>query len=140
MLTSDSSDHSSRVSAGSSVGANVLSSGSDAAAIPDTGIVCRGTWQGREVIGLRLNFSKRYITLAPNATLLGLAFRLFDPENQLGRGEDVGITLALVPTDHPGVEIGRRHLPAGAAFPNGPTRGRDVFIPIDWIIPPLIWL
>ncbi len=72
--------------------------------------------------------------MAPNATLLGLAFRLFDPENHLGRGEDVGITLALIPTDHPGVEIGRRHLPCGAAFPNGPTSGKDVFVPIDWII------
>ena len=72
--------------------------------------------------------------MAPNATLLGLAFRLFDPENHLGRGDDVGITLALIPTNHPGVEIGRRHLPCGAAFPNGPTSGKDVFVPIDWII------
>jgi acyl-CoA dehydrogenase len=86
------------------------------------------------VIGVRLNWDKRYITLAPKATLLGLAFRLFDPDNHLDRSEDIGITLALVPTDHPGVEIGRRHLPGGAAFPNGPTRGRDVFIPLDWII------
>ena len=90
--------------------------------------------EGKDTLGIRLTWDKRYITLAPKATLLGLAFRLFDPDNHLGRGEDVGITLALIPTDHPGVEIGRRHLPAGAAFPNGPTSGRDVFIPLDWII------
>jgi acyl-CoA dehydrogenase len=109
-------------------------SGSDAASMRDIGVVARGVHEGKETLGLKLNWDKRYITLAPNATLLGLAFRLFDPDNLLGRGEDVGITLALIPTDHPGVEIGRRHLPAGAGFPNGPTRGRDVFIPIDWII------
>jgi acyl-CoA dehydrogenase len=109
-------------------------SGSDAASMRDIGVVTRGTHEGREVLGIRLNWDKRYITLAPKATLLGLAFRLFDPDNHLGRGEDVGITLALVPADHPGVEIGRRHLPAGAAFPNGPTKGRDVFIPMDWVI------
>ena len=100
----------------------------------DIGVVTRGMHEGSEVLGIRLNWDKRYITLAPKATLLGLAFRLFDPDNHLDRGEEVGITLALIPTDHPGVEIGRRHLPAGAAFPNGPTRGRDVFIPMDWVI------
>jgi acyl-CoA dehydrogenase len=109
-------------------------SGSDAASMRDIGVVAKGMHNGKETLGIKLCWDKRYITLAPNATLLGLAFRLFDPENLLGRGEDIGITLALVPTNHPGVEIGRRHLPAGAAFPNGPTRGRDVFIPIDWII------
>ena len=109
-------------------------SGSDAASMRDIGVVTRGLHEGKETLGIKLNWDKRYITLAPSATLLGLAFRLFDPENLLGHGEDVGITLALIPTDHPGVEIGRRHLPAGAAFPNGPTKGRDVFIPIDWII------
>ena len=109
-------------------------SGSDAASMRDVGVVARGIHEGKDTLGIKLSWDKRYITLAPNATLLGLAFRLFDPENLLGRGEDIGITLALVPTDHPGVEIGRRHLPAGAAFPNGPTRGREVFIPIDWII------
>jgi acyl-CoA dehydrogenase len=109
-------------------------SGSDAASMRDIGVVARGVHEGKDTLGVKLSWDKRYITLAPNATLLGLAFRLFDPENLLGRGEDIGITLALVPTDHPGVEIGRRHLPAGAAFPNGPTRGREVFIPIDWII------
>jgi acyl-CoA dehydrogenase len=109
-------------------------SGSDAASMRDIGVVTRGVHEGKETLGVRLAWDKRYITLAPKATLLGLAFRLFDPENHLDRGEDLGITLALIPTDHPGVEIGRRHLPAGAAFPNGPTSGRDVFIPIDWII------
>lgn len=109
-------------------------SGSDAASMRDIGVVAKGRHEGREVVGLKLTWDKRYITLAPKATLLGLAFRLFDPDNHLGRGEDVGITLALVPTDHPGVEIGRRHLPCGNAFPNGPTSGKDVFIPLDWII------
>ena len=109
-------------------------SGSDAASMRDIGIVTKQWHDGRETLGLLLTWDKRYITLAPKATLLGLAFRLFDPDNHLGRGEDVGITLALIPTDQPGVEIGRRHLPAGAAFPNGPTRGRDVFVPIDAII------
>jgi acyl-CoA dehydrogenase len=96
--------------------------------------VTRGRHGGKEVVGIRLSWEKRYITLAPKATLVGLAFRLFDPENLLGRGEDIGITVALLPADHPGVEIGRRHLPSGAAFPNGPIWGRDVFIPVDWVI------
>jgi acyl-CoA dehydrogenase len=109
-------------------------SGSDAAAMRDVGIVTKGMHDGVETLGINLTWDKRYITLAPNATLLGLAFRLLDPNNHLGQGEEVGITLALIPTDHPGVETGRRHLPSGAAFPNGPTRGRDVFIPMDWII------
>jgi acyl-CoA dehydrogenase len=109
-------------------------SGSDAAAMRDLGIVTKGMHDGVETLGVKLTWDKRYITLAPKATLLGLAFRLLDPDNHLGQGEEVGITLALIPTDHPGVETGRRHLPSGAAFPNGPTRGRDVFIPMDWII------
>jgi acyl-CoA dehydrogenase len=108
--------------------------GSDAGAMPDTGIVCKGQWQGEEVIGLRLNWEKRYITLAPVATLLGLAFKAHDPEHLLGEQEDLGISLALVPTDTPGVEIGRRHLPLGAAFMNGPNSGKDVFIPLDYLI------
>jgi acyl-CoA dehydrogenase len=108
--------------------------GSDAASMRDIGVVKRGMHEGREVIGISLTWDKRYITLAPKATLLGLAFRLFDPENLLGKGEDIGITLALVPANHPGVNIGRRHLPCGNAFPNGPTCGENVFIPIDWII------
>jgi len=109
-------------------------SGSDAASMQDIGVVTRGQHAGRDMLGISLTWDKRYITLAPQATLLGLAFRLFDPENHLDRGEDVGITLALIPTNHPGVEIGRRHLPAGTGFPNGPTRGRNVFVPLDWII------
>ncbi|MEA1607191.1 acyl-CoA dehydrogenase [Pseudomonas spirodelae] len=108
--------------------------GSDAGAMPDTGIICKGQWQGEEVIGLRLNWEKRYITLGPVATLLGLAFKAYDPEHLLGKEEDLGITLALVPTDTPGVEIGRRHLPLGAAFMNGPNAGKDVFIPLDYLI------
>jgi len=108
--------------------------GSDAASMRDIGTVVRGRHNGAETIGIRLSWDKRYITLAPNATLLGLAFRLFDPENLLGKGEDLGITLALVPTDHEGVQIGRRHLPCGNAFPNGPTWGENVFIPAEWII------
>ncbi|GAB4165690.1 MAG: acyl-CoA dehydrogenase [Rhodocyclaceae bacterium] len=108
--------------------------GSDAAAIPDRGVVCKGTWEGREVLGMRVSWDKRYITLGPVATLLGLAFRLHDPEHLLGPVEDIGITCALVPTSHPGVEIGRRHMPLNAVFQNGPTRGRDVFMPLDWII------
>lgn len=108
--------------------------GSDAGSIPDTGIVCRGLHDGQEVLGIRLNWDKRYITLAPVATVLGLAFQLRDPDHLLGSAEAPGITLALIPADHPGVEIGRRHLPAGQAFMNGPTRGHDVFIPINWII------
>src|SRR5262245_20658812 len=109
-------------------------SGSDAASMRDVGYVTRGTHEGNEVVGIRLSWEKRYITLGPNATLVGLAFRVFDPENLLGRGEDRGITVALIPADHPGVDIGRRHLPSGTAFPNGPNWGKDVFIPIDWVI------
>jgi acyl-CoA dehydrogenase len=109
-------------------------SGSDAATMRDVGYVTRGRHEGNEVVGIRLSWEKRYITLGPNATLVGLAFRLFDPENILGRSEDIGITVALVPAKHPGVSIGRRHLPSGTAFPNGPNWGKDVFIPIDWVI------
>ncbi len=108
--------------------------GSDAAAIPDLGIVCKGTWNGREVLGMRVTWQKRYITLGPVATLLGLAFQLRDPDRLLGGEEDVGITCALVPTDTPGVHIGRRHMPLNAVFQNGPNWGKDVFMPLDWII------
>ncbi len=108
--------------------------GSDAAAMPDTGVVCRGLWQGREVLGLRLNFSKRYITLAPVATVIGLAFRMLDPERLLGGATDLGITCALIGRDTAGVEIGQRHLPLNIPFQNGPVRGRDVFVPLDCII------
>jgi acyl-CoA dehydrogenase len=109
-------------------------SGSDAATMRDVGTLERGMWQGKETLGIRVTWEKRYITLAPKATLIGLAFRLLDPEGLLGKGRELGITVALVPADHPGVEIGRRHLPSGSAFPNGPTFGRDVFIPLDWVI------
>ena len=108
--------------------------GSDAASIPDTGVVCRGAWQGREVLGMRLNFSKRYITLAPIATVVGLAFRLFDPEQLLGGAIDIGITCALIPRDTPGITIGRRHFPVNIPFQNGPIQGHDVFVPLDFII------
>ncbi|MDD2056039.1 acyl-CoA dehydrogenase [Pseudomonas sp. GD03860] len=108
--------------------------GSDAGAMPDTGVICKGQWQGEEVIGLRLNWEKRYITLGPVATLLGLAFKAYDPEHLLGEEEELGISLALVPTDTPGVEIGQRHLPLGAAFMNGPNSGKDVFVPLDFLI------
>ncbi len=108
--------------------------GSDAASMRDVGVVTYGTYKGKDVLGVRLNWDKRYITLAPVASLLGLAFHLHDPENHLGKGTDIGITLALVPTDFPGVEVGRRHYPARAAFMNGPTRGHDVFVPLDFLI------
>ena len=109
--------------------------GSDAGAIPDFGIVCRGEWEGKQdVLGMRLTWEKRYITLAPVATLLGLAFRLYDPEHILGEKEDIGITLGLIPTQTPGVHIGRRHFPLNAVFMNGPTWGKDVFVPLDTVI------
>ena len=108
--------------------------GSDAASIPDTGVVCRGIWEGREVLGLRLNFSKRYITLAPVATVIGLAFRMFDPDRLLGGEADIGISCALIPRGTPGVTIGRRHFPLNVPFQNGPIQGHDVFIPLDFLI------
>jgi len=109
--------------------------GSDASSIPDRGVVCRATFQGRtDVLGIRLNWEKRYITLGPVATVLGLAFRLFDPDHLLGSEEDIGITLALIPTDTPGVRIGTRHNPLNVPFQNGPNWGEDVFIPIEWVI------
>jgi len=110
------------------------SAGSDAAAIPDFGIVGFGEHEGKRVLGLRVTWDKRYITLGPVATLLGLAFRAYDPEHLLGDKEDLGITCALIPTSHPGVHIGRRHMPLNAVFQNGPNWGRDVFIPLDWVI------
>ncbi|KRA61658.1 acyl-CoA dehydrogenase [Caulobacter sp. Root655] len=108
--------------------------GSDASAMVDEGVVCYGTWQGKDVLGIRLNWHKRYITLGPVCTVLGLAFKLYDPDHLLGAVEDIGITCALVPTDTPGVEIGRRHLPAFQTFQNGPNWGKDVFIPMDLVI------
>ncbi|MFI4937458.1 MAG: acyl-CoA dehydrogenase [Candidatus Berkiellales bacterium] len=108
--------------------------GSDASAIPDSGVVCKGIFEGTEVTGIRLNFDKRYITLAPVATVIGLAFKMFDPDGLLGDKTDLGITLCLIPKNHPGVSTGARHLPLNLAFMNGPVRGVDVFIPLDWII------
>jgi acyl-CoA dehydrogenase len=109
--------------------------GSDAASMPDNGVVCRQRYAGQDdVLGIRLNWEKRYITLGPVATLLGLAFHLYDPEHLLGEQEDIGITLALIPTDTPGIEIGKRHFPMSQAFMNGPNRGTDVFIPMDRVI------
>ncbi len=109
--------------------------GSDAGAIPDVGIVCYGEFNGQKnVLGVRVTWEKRYITLAPIATLLGLAFKLYDPDHLLGAEQSRGITLALIPTDTPGVEVGRRHFPLNSAFQNGPTQGKDVFIPMNYII------
>lgn len=108
--------------------------GSDAASMVDSGIICKGTFEGREVLGLRLNWHKRYITLGPVATLIGLAFKAYDPDHLVGAQDELGITVALIPHDLPGVEIGRRHLPAMQVFQNGPNWGRDVFIPLDYII------
>ncbi len=109
--------------------------GSDAGGIPDFGVVCKGEWQGKtDVLGIRLTWEKRYITLGPVATLLGLAFRLYDPDHLLGKADDLGITLALVPTDTPGVHIGRRHRAMTSTFMNGPNWGKDVFVPMDCII------
>ncbi len=108
--------------------------GSDAGGIPDNGVVCKGQFEGKEVIGIRLNWDKRYITLAPVASVLGLAFKLYDPESLLGDKEDIGITCALIPTSHEGVQIGDRHFPMNMAFMNGTTYGKDVFIPLDWVI------
>ncbi len=108
--------------------------GSDATSIPDYGIVCKGEWQGANVLGVRLTFDKRYITLAPVATLVGLAFRMHDPERLLGDQEDLGITLALIPRETAGLELGRRHLPLNNPFQNGPVRGKDVFVPLAQLI------
>ncbi|MEI7410133.1 acyl-CoA dehydrogenase FadE [Pectobacterium aroidearum] len=108
--------------------------GSDAGSIPDTGIVCYGNWHGEQVLGMRLTWNKRYITLAPVATVLGLAFKLYDPDHLLGDEDDVGITCALIPTDTDGVKIGRRHFPLNVPFQNGPTQGENIFVPLDYII------
>lgn len=108
--------------------------GSDAAAIPDVGRVCYQEIEGEKILGISLTWDKRYITLCPVATVLGLAFRLFDPENILGKGEDIGISCALIPTNTKGVIRGRRHYPLNIPFMNGPTQGKDVFVPIDSLI------
>ena len=108
--------------------------GSDAASIPDMGVVCRQMHEGKEMLGMRVSWNKRYITLGPVATLLGLAFKAFDPDHLLGDEEDLGITCALIPTNTPGVQIGRRHFPLNQGFMNGPNSGTDVFVPMSWII------
>ena len=108
--------------------------GSDAAALIDSGVVCKGKWNGKTITGIRLNWDKRYITLAPVATVLGLAFKLYDPDHLIGDKDEHGITAALIPTKTPGVVVGRRHYPLTVAFQNGPTSGKDVFVPVDFII------
>ena len=108
--------------------------GSDAASIPDKGIICHGNFEGKKILGIRLNWDKRYITLAPVATLLGLAFHLYDPDKLIGSEEDIGISIALIPMNTAGIIRGRRHFPLNTAFLNGPTQGTDVFIPIEWVI------
>ncbi|TVT56368.1 MAG: acyl-CoA dehydrogenase [Sedimenticola thiotaurini] len=126
-----------RLAAGDEIPCFALTSprvGSDATAITDTGVVCRGEYEGQEVIGIRLNWDKRYITLAPIATVLGLAFKLYDPEHLMGDADAYGITAALIPTHLPGITIGRRHFPLNLPFQNGPTQGKDVFVPLDAII------
>ncbi|WP_299007766.1 acyl-CoA dehydrogenase FadE [uncultured Shewanella sp.] len=108
--------------------------GSDAGAIPDFGVVCKGQWEGEEVLGMKLTWNKRYITLAPVATVLGLAFKLQDPNGLLGDKKELGITCALIPTDLKGVITGRRHFPLNCMFQNGPTQGNEVFVPLSFII------
>ncbi|MEP6938622.1 MAG: acyl-CoA dehydrogenase, partial [Rudaea sp.] len=108
--------------------------GSDATSIPDYGIVCKGDWNGAQVLGVRLTFDKRYITLAPVATIIGLAFQMHDPDHLIGDKEHLGITLALIPRETSGLEIGRRHFPLNGAFQNGPLHGKDVFIPMSQLI------
>jgi acyl-CoA dehydrogenase len=136
--TSDQKDHwLPRLARGEELPAFGLTSneaGSDASAMLDDGVVEKGMWKGEEVLGIRLNWSKRYITLAPACTVLGLAFKLRDPHGHLGNKKSIGITCALVPSNLPGVEIGRRHIPSATMFLNGPTTGKDVFIPLDHII------
>ena len=126
-----------RLAAGDEIPCFALTSehaGSDAASMVDRGVVCEGEWKGEKTLGMRVTWSKRYITLAPVATVLGLAFKLYDPDGLLGDRENLGVTVALVPTDTPGVVTGRRHWPAMQGFMNGPTQGDDVFMPLGWII------
>jgi len=126
-----------RLAAGDEIPCFALTSpeaGSDAGAIPDTGVICQGEFQGEQVLGMRLNWDKRYITLAPVATVLGLAFKLQDPEKLIGDTVELGITCALIPTDLTGITIGRRHFPLNVPFQNGPTQGKDVFVPLSYII------
>ncbi len=108
--------------------------GSDATSIPDYGIVCKGKWKGKTVVGIRLNFDKRYITLAPDATLIGIAFQMFDPDGLMGDKQRLGISLSLIPADIKGLDVGRRHMPLNMPFSNGPVRGKDIFVPLDSLI------
>ena len=108
--------------------------GSDATSIPDTGIICKQKYKGKTVLGIRLNFDKRYITLAPVATIIGLAFKLYDPDGLVGDKKDLGISVALVPNDTPGLVTGLRHFPLNVPFHNGPVRGKDVFVPLDALV------
>ena len=108
--------------------------GSDATSIPDYGVICEGEYQGEKVLGMKLNFDKRYITLAPVATVIGLAVKLYDPDGLLGTQKELGISLALLPRDTEGVEVGARHMPLNVPFQNGPVRGTDVFLPLDALI------
>ena len=126
-----------RLAAGQEIPCFALTSpeaGSDAGAIPDSGVVCKGEFNGEEILGIKLNFDKRYITLAPIATVVGLAFKMYDPDGLLGDKKELGITAALLPRDTKGMEIGRRHFPLNVPFHNGPIRGKDVFVPLDYII------
>ncbi|MFU8877828.1 MAG: acyl-CoA dehydrogenase [Wenzhouxiangellaceae bacterium] len=115
-------------------GLTSTTAGSDATSISDYGVICKGKWNGKEVLGMRLTFDKRYITLAPNATVVGLAFRLYDPDHLIGEVDDIGISVALIPADVEGMDIGRRHFPLNNPFPNGPIRGKDVFVPLDTLL------
>ncbi len=126
-----------RLAAGEEIPCFALTSpyaGSDAGSIPDRGEVVQVEEEGEPVLKIRLSFNKRYITLAPAATLIGLAFQLFDPNRLLGREKNVGITVALIPATHPGVEIGRRHDPLNTPFLNGPVCGEGVEIPLEWVV------
>ncbi len=136
--TKDQQDHYlPRLASGDEIPCFALTSpeaGSDAGAIPDVGIVCKGEFDGEEVLGMSLTFSKRYITLAPVASVIGLAFKLKDPDGLLGTEKDLGITLALIPRETKGLEIGRRHLPLNVPFHNGPVKGNNMFVPLSYII------
>jgi acyl-CoA dehydrogenase len=108
--------------------------GSDAGSLPDSGIVCKGQWNGEEILGMRLTFDKRYITLAPVATVIGLAFKMYDPDGLLGDEKELGITCALLPRQTADIQIGNRHFPLNVPFQNGPVRGQNIFVPLDYII------
>lgn len=108
--------------------------GSDVGSMHDVGVVTQKIFEGQATLGIEITFSKRYITLAPRATVVVLAFHLIDPNSILSSVVDHGITLALIPADLPGLRIGERHRPSGSAFPNGPVSGKKLFIPMAWVI------